>query len=57
MTKYVVVDWRPYELPEIYGVFNSFVQADVFARKTFEVDTDDENLPDGIMVGVLNEAY
>lgn len=52
--KYVVVDWRPYDMPEVYGLFDSEEEADRYARKTFEVDTDDEELPDGICVRQLS---
>lgn len=47
---FVVVDWRPYDLPEVYGPFVSEEEADKYARKNFEVDTDDMELPDGIIV-------
>ena len=52
---YVVVDWRPYDLPEVYGPFGSEDEADDYARRTFEVDTDE--LPDGIIVRTLQEGH
>ena len=57
MNGYVVIDWRPYDIPEAYGPFDTEEDADRWARKYFEVDTDDEELPDGIIIRQLGIAY
>lgn len=52
---FVVIDWRPYALPEAYGPFTSELVAGSWARVTFgEQWTDGEReLPDGIIVREL----
>lgn len=46
--KYVIVDWRPYEIPDVIGPFATEQDAERRARKLYEIDTDDQDLPDGI---------
>ena len=50
---FVVVDWRPFDLPYVYGMYWTEEEADRKAREIFEVDTDDIELPDGIIVREL----
>jgi hypothetical protein len=54
-SKWVIVDWRPYDLPEVWGTFASEEEAEQYARTVFGVNMDDE-LPDGIAVRQLQEV-
>ena len=51
--KYVLVDWRPYELPEVFGPFETEEAAKQFGRNFADVGSNEE-LPDGIDVRDLN---
>ena len=57
MNPYVIVDWRPYDLPTVTGPFHTEEEADKYARKAYEIDTDDEELPDGIIVRQLESVW
>lgn len=50
---FVAVDWRPGELPEVFGPFDTFEAAESGARAEFGVE-DGADLPDGIVVRPLN---
>jgi hypothetical protein len=55
---WVIVDWRPYELPEVYGPFHSKRIAFDAAARIFELDLKNNPLlPDGIVVRELQNDW
>ena len=52
--EYVLLDWRPYDLPEVYGIFESELDAIEFALESLQLELDEDGeLPDGVIVRVL----
>lgn len=57
MPRFVLVDWRPYDLPSVVGPFETESEATLWALINLDechLDEDGE-LPDGIDVRILEE--